>query len=637
MPADGDPGEAAPQSAQVPENEVRNRVWTVKKRTSRRRRRILLRVLLGLGIVSIVMGAPAGWLALRAVEIRDELTAVQALAPQFQEELVRKDTSSARQTLDRIQRHATSAQAAATDPLWKAASGLPVAGANFAAVTEVAVAADDVVNGAAQPLLEVADSVSWESLAPSNGRFDIAPLRRAAPRIVAAANTVELTYARLAAIDGSRLLGQVAEPLATTTATLNDVREALTDAANASRILPSMLGANGARNYLILVQNNAEVRATGGLAGALAVLRVDDGVLRLAAQSSGSAMQKFTPPSPVDPTQERIYTERLGTYIGDVNLTPHFPTAAKTAKSMWERRHGTKIDGVVALDPVVLAHILGATGPISIPPSSQLPAPEGTLPSKLTSANAVQTLLSDVYAKVDDTAAHDAYFAFVAQEIFQGLTSGQGSGEKMIDALVQSAAENRVYVWSDVKEEQRIIAATPLSGSITGPAAGGAAFGVYFNDGTGAKMDYYVRRTVQLIQRCRQNGLSQYSVRVTLKNTAPADAATSLPDAVTGAGANGTKPGNIKTDTLLYGPTQSLIYASSVNGEKVPMGSFQHASRPVGIIRTELAPGRSATIEFDVARVVQTELPPLRVTPTIQSPAEVVRPLAVGEPCKESP
>ena len=46
---------------------------------------------------------------------------------------------------------------------------------------------------------------------------------------------------------------------------------------------PSMLGAAGPRRYLLAVQNNAEVRGTGGLVGAYVVLRLDSGSISLEA------------------------------------------------------------------------------------------------------------------------------------------------------------------------------------------------------------------------------------------------------------------------------------------------------------------------------------------------------------------
>ncbi len=82
-----------------------------------------------------------------------------------------------------------------------------------------------------------------------------------------------------------------------------------------------------------------------------------------------------------------------------------------------------------------------------------------------------------------------------------------------------------------------------------------ASFGVYFNDGTGAKMDYYVKRTAQLVKQCTGTEYGEVKVRITSTNTAPVDAATSLPAYVTGGGIFGVPPGSVQTNVIAYGPS----------------------------------------------------------------------------------
>lgn len=551
------------------------------------------------------------------------MTAVSQLVPEFKDQLLAKDNEAAKETLDQLQRHIDTARGAATDPLWKAAESLPFVGPNFSVTAELVLSADDVVDRAAQPMLGVFSSLDWQKMTPVNGRFDVAPLESSSPTIVAAADTVELTHARLSGIDVSGLLPEVSRPLAEATQSLDDLRQTLTTAADTSKILPAMMGADGPRNYLVLIQNNAEIRATGGLPGALAVLHVEDGEIRLEAQSTGSAMGRFTPPVDVDPVQTQIYSKRLGTFISDVNLTPDFPTAAKAAKSMWEARQGTPLDGVIAVDPVVLAHILKASGPLAIPMPD--PAIATGLPTTLTEENVVKTLLSDVYKDFDSNELQDAYFASASKEVFSALASGKVPGDQLIEALTTSAEENRLHVWSGHNAEQDIIGKASIGGSISGPTAGGNAFGVFFNDGTGAKMDYYVKRTVQLIEECKTDGYSEVTVRVTTSNTAPIDAATSLPSLVTGGGRYGVPAGTVQTNIVVYGPAQSQVETTHQDGTKVPFGSHIHGGRPVGTVTTSLAPGQESTVHFTFGKIVQHTEAKVVVTPTVQNINDVIR------------
>ncbi|MBG6184963.1 hypothetical protein IWX65_002941 [Arthrobacter sp. CAN_A214] len=570
--------------------------------------------------------------------MKQNLEATVALVPTLQEQVVARDLAAAGLTLDELQGHTAEARAAGTDPLWKAAGLLPFIGASFSAVSEVTVSADDVINRAVAPMFDKVETLDWDALTPVDGRVDVEPLRELAPTLASAANTIQLSHNRLEGIDRSRLLPQVADPLGNAVAALDEVRNPLNSASRAAQLLPSMMGADGPRTYLVLIQNSAEVRATGGIPGALAVITAEDGRIALTNQGSASDMGRFNPSLTVDPEQEQIYSRRLGAYMQSVNLTPNFPTAARTAKGMWEeRKGGAPIDGVIALDPVVLANILSATGPVDLgefeDPEIGNVLADSSLPSSLTPENVVPTLLSDVYAQIEAPALQDEYFAAVASKIFSAVAGGQGDSSKLIEALVQSSDQDRLYLWANTAAEQDLIAQTSLAGAATGPTVGGASFGVYFNDGTAAKMDYYVRRTAQLLQECSDDGHSQYTAKVTLTNTAPLDAAETLPDYVTGGAAGGVTPGHIRTNTVAYGPAQALLQTARINGEDVPLGSFRHGNRPVGVLTTELAPGQTVTIEMDFSKVVQKTEGVLEVTPTVQDAAEVILPLEQTGSC----
>lgn len=600
-------------------------------------RRALVRVGLVL-VVLVAIGALAvAWLAHRADQAKSHLEASVDLIPVLQTQLVNGETDAAEATFALLRAHTQSAEAAATDPLWRAASVTPAIGRNFSAVTEVAVSASDVVERAVGPLIDRFNSLDWEDLSPVDGQIDLIPLQEASPSLAAAANTVELSFDRLARIDRAPLLPEIADPLAQATDELGDLSQALSAASSAASVLPSMLGADNPRNYLILIQNSAEVRATGGIPGALAVVSATDGQLKLEDQDSAVGFKRFDPAVIIDPAQTSIYSTRMGRFMQSVNLTPDFPTVAQTAARMWEERDkDSDIDGVVALDPVALANILEATGPVELvfeePGVGELLERSG-LPTSLTAENVVKTLLSDVYAAIENPGLQDAYFAGVAAEVFEALSSGSGEGSALVQSLLKSSEEGRLYVWSADAKEQEVIASTALAGSVTGRSSGGAAFGAYFNDGTAAKMDYYVRRTVQLERICSADGYLQYSMTATLTNTAPPDAALSLPVYVTGEGKAGVAPGTVQTNIVGYGPDQSLLQHARMNGEPVPLGAYRHGARPVGILTTVLAPGETTTVELIFTNVVQGSEPTLDVTPTIQPLDEVLLPLKAGEDC----
>jgi hypothetical protein len=570
------------------------------------------------------MVSAAAWLNAKATTIKNELEATAQLIPQLKDNIASDNPQEAVTTVAQLRSHTSAAEEAAGDPIWTLAASLPGVGANFSAVAEVARSADDVANLGFAPLVKVFGSLNWDSLLPKSAGTDLEPLQKASPSVSAAAHAVRVSAERLDRIDASSLVPQVAEPLVRTREQLQAVTGALDAAANASEIVPGMLGAGGQRNYLLMIQNNAEARATGGIPGALAVLTLDNGKLTLGAQSSAGDVGVMSPTLPVDTEQQQIYSGRLGKYMQDVNLTPDFPTAASTAQAMWEKKTGQRVDGVISLDPVVLGYVLDATGPVNISSPELNAIAGGRLPTELDSKNVVPTLLSDVYAKIASPQHQDIYFAGAAKEIFGALSSGKGDAKGLIEGITRGTAEGRVLVWSGISDEQAVIAKYPLSGSIAGPSVSPAQFGVYFNDGTGAKMDYYVKRTVQLVQECTGDDYGQVKVRITSTNTAPADAATSLPAYVTGGGVFGVPPGTIQTNVIAYGPVQANVETANVDGKKVSFAANRHANRPVGTVTVAVGPGQSSTVEMTFGKIVQHAEPNLVVTPTVQAVKDVI-------------
>jgi hypothetical protein len=197
-----------------------------------------------------------------------------------------------------------------------------------------------------------------------NGRIDLAGLQRAAPALALAHAEVAQARATVAEIATAGLI----PPLRSAVAQLQrglDRAAAVTDTASrATTLLPPMLGADGPRTYLVLFQNLAEVRAAGGMWGAFAVIRADHGSVAMILQGTAAAdLKSFDRPVlPLDPAMLALYTDRLGTFPADVNLTPHFPTAAALAREMYRRCTGRTVDGVLATDPVALPCLLRAAG-----------------------------------------------------------------------------------------------------------------------------------------------------------------------------------------------------------------------------------------------------------------------------------
>jgi len=130
-------------------------------------------------------------------------------------------------------------------------------------------------------------------------------------------------------------------------------------------LLKELLGANGPRKYLFLLQNNQEMRATGGFIGTYALMDVENGrVKRFFVDGifnpDGQLKENIVPPKPI---QKVSATWSLH----DSNWFPDFPASAEKAIFFYEKTGGPTVDGVITLTPTVMQKLLRETGPIDLP------------------------------------------------------------------------------------------------------------------------------------------------------------------------------------------------------------------------------------------------------------------------------
>ncbi|WP_421742088.1 DUF4012 domain-containing protein [Cellulomonas sp.] len=604
---DGWNAQPVPEAPQHPEM-VRRRRTSAKR--ARRRRTVLLSV----GIAAVALVGAGVWLALDAVRASDALQAARDDVRILQEQVTAGDAAAADRTLVQLQAHASTAKSSTTGPVWTVASSLPWAGDDVSAVRTIARTVDDLAQHALPSLMEATTLVDPAALAPVDGRVDLGLLTQAAPQIVAADASVQLSAQQLDDIDTAGLLGLVAEPVELLRDQVKDVAVTTATAARAAELVPAMMGADGPRNYVVLVQNNAEQRATGGIPGSVLLLHAEDGAVAVVEQRSGGSLSGLAEPVlPLTDPENLLFGPLLGTDMRDVTFTPDFPRSGALAKAIWEREVGGTVDGVLSVDPGALALVLGATGPVTMPDGSVL-----------TVENAVQVLLNGVYLDMPDPRDQDAYFAGTSAAVFGAVVSGQGDAPAVLDALAEAARQGRLMLWSAAEDEQARLAGTVLSGELRGVDGDSPVLGVYLNDGTQAKMGYYLDLTVDAeATECRPDGSQLVHAVVTLTSTAPADAA-ELPAYLVGLD-NIVPLGEIRTNVLIYAPEGGGI--ESVRVKPDPQGLFAqfHDGLAVGGRTFTLKPGESGTLDLDIVTGrKQTGDVHIRSTPTARQKGDAV-------------
>ncbi len=134
--------------------------------------------------------------------------------------------------------------------------------------------------------------------------------------------------------------------------------------------LPSALGATGTgpKTYLLLVQNEDELRPTGGFITSVGKMVLHNGkVISLEFEAVDSNVQEdWSKPYPLAPWQLQQYMNSRVLILRDSNWFSDFPTTVLWAEYLYTYTHAHSVDGVIAFDQHFLVMLLGQLGPLEV-------------------------------------------------------------------------------------------------------------------------------------------------------------------------------------------------------------------------------------------------------------------------------
>jgi len=567
--------------------------------------------------VSAVLLFIVGWIGVRGLVAKGELEAAIPLATTIKKSLLSNEPERAATQLATLQSHTATAVSLTGDVIWRAVELLPVVGSNLTAFREAAEVIDTVSSEALSPVVELAGTIDVSSFKPIDGQINLDPILDAQDNVALADDVVRDALDKTRDIDTSYTLAPVTAAIKQLDKVLADASSTLSSVRTTVNLLPGMLGVDGPRNYLLIFQNNAETRTLGGNPASLALLHVDDGRIDLTSQASSKELRTGVPALDLDPALLELYGNNLAPtaitgYVQNITMIPDFATTATLAKAMWERRFGDQIDAVVSFDPVALGYLLGATGEVQM-----------STGDVLTEDNVVSLLLYEVYGRYTDFGQQDAFFAEAARGVFDLVKSGKGKSKDLLAAMGKAVAEGRLLVWSSVAEEQEVIETTDFSGILPLTNEPTTVVGVYFNDLTTAKINYFMDATVDVSAPVCSSGGFDTVATVTLTSRVPVDAATVLPAYVLGASENG----EMYVETVVLGPIGAAYSTYDPGTGASLVNSGVDKGRPVARVSMLLLPGETKTISVTMASPagkygpLMVKTTPL-VTPTALSQSE---------------
>lgn len=256
------------------------------------------------------------------------------------------------------------------------------------------------------------------------------------------------------------------------------------DIQNSRAALFKLLGDPLPHRYLILLQNQDEIRATGGFIGSYIVADVDSGLLKKLEfkdvySSDGQLDTRLPPPPGLDKITDH-YAMR------DANYSPDFPTSAEKIKWFLEHSRGPSVDTVIALDQKVIEDLLAVTGSIPlgyaglhVDASNFSTTLSYLIESKLVSARQPKQILAEFIPRFIDSLLNKKHY------------------EALVRTLQEAILTRHLQAYSPDSEIEQLFTALHLDGRFIPPQKDADFLSLVSTSMGGNKSDRYIKSNIQ--------------------------------------------------------------------------------------------------------------------------------------------
>lgn len=492
-----------------------------KRSGGRSRGRKRLYIIIGVVTVLLIALAAAAFAAVgSAKEMKSQATQVLQDVKSIQTAIGENDYAAAAQSAQQASELTGSIAGELSSPLWMVASIIPVYGQDISGMRDLMTALDDAFDEGLVPLTKTLEANPPDSLISADRRINVAAVTQLLDAVQNAAPSMQKCADVAESLPEMHIeqLKSVVDPAKEKLTTINATFQ---KAAALAPVAGPVLGANGNRTYLIVAQNSAELRSSGGFPGSMGTLEIRDGEIILNDFSKVYDVLTDTNPSSVSITDEEyaLFGAASMDCPRDAGIDPDFTRVASIWAASYEERNVAHLDGVISITPSVVQDILAIVGPVTLS--------DGT---ELTGSNATKVLQSDIYWKYlaegadpDGTggAVTDALFAQAAHETFNKLFSNLNADTliKFASCMAKDMEDRTVMFWLTDEGEQAILASLDCSGALNDDPMR-PELGVFFSLWVGSKMGWYVDIDNQVLESKKNaDGSYTYKMQTTFTDT----------------------------------------------------------------------------------------------------------------------
>lgn len=171
--------------------------------------------------------------------------------------------------------------------------------------------------------------------------------------------------ALLAGVDESIIPADKKTDFDTFKSELPDFLATITQSADYAKFFGNLITVSGSKRYLILFENSSELRPTGGFPGTYAVVtftngKMDNLFVDDVYNLDGQLKQNIVPP-----LQLQAITPTWG--MRDAAWFADYPTSARVVEDFYAKESGQSVDGVIVVNPQIIADMMKIVGPIDMP------------------------------------------------------------------------------------------------------------------------------------------------------------------------------------------------------------------------------------------------------------------------------
>jgi hypothetical protein len=488
------------------------------------RRRWIVGVAVGVLSVALVTGGVYAWwlgggLLSVSTTVQDKADIAQKRLQKFRTTLKDGDQAKAQAHLRAAERALDEARDATRAPQVRIAKLLPYTRSTVSDLDHLLAAATVMIDSADDALTLYSDFSGADSGLFQDGRFDLEALTRGRDALLTMTAALDRAESELEQVDGEGPMGDEAlDKKRTGLKQIRSLQAEIEPFAPVIEALPSAVGADGTRRYLVAVMNPAEMRASGGAPLSVALVVFKNGKLTVPLKGTTSSITLGSPEGLLGDSPELVWKRVKGDPfqppLGEpqrfvnTGFNPDFRVSGEQMMRATPSFFGMKTDGVIALDVVALAHLLDVVGPIE--------SDYGTL----TSDNLADELLVKAYAEqgtdvLGRQERNDKLMSTMLSELMAG-----GDIRSKITALNQAVPARHLQMYFRDDRLQRVVERMKLAGAVPNPKAGNLT-AVYTQNGNGSKLDVFQQRTVDETIRLREDGSALVRRTVRLDNASP--------------------------------------------------------------------------------------------------------------------